>query len=77
MKVKIELLRTCISDIVNERIKDFEIDADKIANTIAIKMLAEIQDIIMNDNYSDFEIVEEIVYVFKKYKIDFGSCHDF
>ncbi len=77
MKVKIELLRAYISDAINERIQDFEIDADKIADTVAIKMLAEIQDIIMDDEYSDFEIVEEIVCVFKKYKIDFGSCHDF
>ena len=71
------MLRAYISDAINERIQDFEIDADKIADTVAIKMLAEIQDIIMYDEYSDFEIVEEIVCVFKKYKIDFGSCHDF
>ena len=59
------------------QIDDFEIDADKITDTTAIKMLAEIQDILKNYSYSDFEIVEEIVNVFEENKIDFGNCHDF
>lgn len=77
MKIKAELLRRYIFDFINERIDDFEIDADEIANTVAIKMLSEIQEILKNYNYSDFETVEEIVCVFEKYKIDFGCCHDF
>ena len=77
MKIKAELLKTYISDFINPRIEDFEIDADDIANTVAIKILAEIQEIIKNDSYSDFERIEEIVCVFEKYKIDFGNCHDF
>lgn len=77
MKIKVELLKTHISDFINSRIEDFEIDADNIANTVAIKILTEIQEIIKNDGYSDFERIEEIVCVFEKYKIDFGNCHDF
>ena len=77
MKIKVELLKTHISDFINSRIEDFEIDADDIANTVAIKILAEIQEIIKNNSYSDFERIEEIVCVFEKYKIDFGNCHDF
>ena len=77
MKIKVELLKTHISDFINSRIEDFEIDADDIANTVAIKILAEMQEIIKNDSYSDFERIEEIVCVFEKYKIDFGNCHDF
>ncbi len=77
MKIKVELLKTHISDFINSRIEDFEIDADDIANTVAIKILAEIQEIIKNDSYSDFELIEEIVCAFEKYKIDFGNCHDF
>ena len=77
MKIKVELLKTHISDFINSRIEDFEIDADDIANTVAIKILAEIQEIIKNNSYSDFELIEEIVCVFEKYKIDFGNCHDF
>ena len=77
LRIKAELIKAHIADIINEQIADFEFDADKIADTVAIKMLAEIQDILKNDDYSDFEIVEEIVCVFEKHKIDFGSCHDF
>ena len=77
MKIKVELLKTHTSDFINSRIEDFEIDADDIDNTVAIKILAEIQEIIKNDSYSDFERIEEIVCVFEKYKIDFGNCHDF
>lgn len=77
MKIKTELLKKYISDSINNQIIDLEINADEIADTVAIKILSEIQDIIKNDDYSDFEIVERIVYMFEKYKIDFGNCHDF
>ena len=77
MNIKTELLKRHITDYINTQIKDFEIDADEIADTAAIKTLAEIQAILRNDNYSDFEIVERIVCVFEKFKIDCGSCHDF
>ncbi len=77
MKIKTELLKKYIADFINICIDDFEIDADKIADSVAISVLSEIQDIIKNNNYSDFEIVEKIVCVFEKYNIDFGGCHDF
>ena len=77
MKIKTELLKGHLCNIINERIDDFEIDADEIADTIAIKMLAEIQGILKNNDYSDFEMVEEIVCVFERFKIDCGNCHDF
>ncbi len=77
MDIKLELLKIHITDIINNNLKDFEIDANKIADTVAIKMLSEIQTIIKNDDYSDFDIVENIVCVFEKYGIDFGACHDF
>ena len=40
-------------------------------------MLSEIQKVIKNEAYSDFEAIEEIVCIFEKYDIDFGNCHDF
>ncbi len=77
MNIKVELLKNYISDFINFKIEDFEIDASQIADTTAIQMLSEIQKVIKNDAYSDFEIVEEIVCIFEKYNIDFGNCHDF
>lgn len=77
MNVKVELLKNYISDFINNQIEDFEIDSSQIADTTAIQMLSEIQKIIKNESYSDFEAIEEIVCIFEKYNIDFGSCHDF
>lgn len=77
MKIKVELLKSYLSEYINNHIEDFKIDVDEITTTVAIKMLSEIQDILRNDNYSDFEIVEAIVCVFEEYKIDCGNCHDF
>ena len=75
--IKVELLKNHISDFIQFRINDFQIDASEIADTTATKMLGEIQEIIKNDSYSDFEVVEKIVCIFEKYNIDFGSRHDF
>ncbi|MBQ4542637.1 MAG: hypothetical protein IJA19_00565 [Clostridia bacterium] len=77
MNIKLELLKGYISDIINCNLEDFEIDASEIADTVAIKMLCEIQSIIKNENYSDFEAVEKIVCIFEDNKIDFGFRHDF
>ena len=77
MDIKLELLKTEITDIINNSLEDFGIDADEIANTTAINMLSEIKDIISDEDYSDFEAIEEIVCVFEKYKINFGGRHDF
>lgn len=77
MNIKLELLKEYIADFINNNLENFEIDACKIADTVAINMLSEIQSIIRNKNYSDFDVTEKIVCVFEKYKIDFGSRHDF
>ena len=77
MNIKTELLKSYICDFINNNLQDFEIDASCIADTTAIKMLFEIQSIIKNENYSDFDAIEEIVCVFEKNKIDFGFRHDF
>ena len=77
MNIKTELLKRYICDFINNNLQDFEIDASYIADTTATKMLFEIQSILMNENYSDFDAIEEIVCVFEKNKIDFGFRHDF
>ena len=77
MNIKVELLKNYISDFIQNKIKDFEIDSSQIADTTATQMLSEIQKIIRNEKYSDFEAIEEIVCIFDKYNIDFGFRHDF
>ena len=77
MNIKLELLKNYISDYINNSLQDFEIDATQIADTVAINMLREIQSIIKNEDYSDFDVIEEIIAVFEKNEIDFGNRHDF
>lgn len=77
MDIKLQLLTNSIIDIIRQSLPDIAIDADKIADTTAISALSEIQEILRNDKLSDFEIVDNIVNVFEKYHLDFGSQHDF
>ncbi len=77
MNIKVELLKDYISDFIKYQVEDFDIDASQIADTTAIKMLSEIQKVIKNVEYSDFDAIEEIVCIFEKYNIDFGFRHDF
>ena len=77
MNIKLELLRNHISDYINCKIEDFEIDASQIADSTAIEILSEIQKVIKDENYSDFNAIEEIVCIFEKYNIDIGYRHDF
>ncbi len=53
-----------------------EFDANEIVNSKAIEILQEIQKVIQSD-MDDFEMVEEIVCIFERNKIDADSCHDF
>ena len=77
MNIKLQLLKRHIADIVEKKLENFEIDSDKIADSVAITVLSEVQNIIANENDSDFEVVEKIVCVFEKYGINYGSRHDF
>lgn len=77
MKIKMELLKSYIFDYINNNLENFEIDASQIADTTAVQMLSEIQKVIKDEHYSDFDAIEEIVCIFEKYNIDFGFRHDF
>lgn len=77
MNIKTELLKNYITDYINSKIDDFDIDATKIADTTAIQILNEIQNILKSKTNTDFEAIEEIASIFEKYNIDCGARHDF
>ncbi|MBQ7876167.1 MAG: hypothetical protein IJ316_02645 [Clostridia bacterium] len=77
MDIKLELLRGYVSDFVNIHIKDFGIDADKIADSRAIEILSQIQEVVRDDTLDDFYAMEKIVKIFDKYEITFTPRHDF
>ncbi len=69
--------RVIFCNLHSKNTGDCDIDADKIADSTAITMLAEIQKIIKNDEYTDFDAIEEIVCLFEKYDISASPRHDF
>ena len=77
MNIKVELLKRHIIDYIRFNIEDLEIDASQIADTTATQMLSEIQEVIRNESYSDFDAIEAIVCIFEKNNIDAGFRHDF
>lgn len=77
MHLKLELLKGAIVDAVMTELDLANLDVDEIANTMAIRILLEIKDIIHDKEKEDFDVVEEIVCVFEKYGIDIGGRHDF
>ena len=77
MNIKLELLKSYISEFINSNLEDFGVDASQIADTTAIQMLTEIQKIIKDKSYSDFDAIEEIVCIFERFGVDVGSRHDF
>ncbi|MBQ7039369.1 MAG: hypothetical protein IJN39_02270 [Clostridia bacterium] len=76
MNIKTELLKNFIASYIEERIEDFEIDADKIADSSAIEIVGLVQGVLKNDELDDIEMIEEIVKIFEKFGLDTGSCHD-
>jgi len=77
MTIKTELIKKYLSDYILNCISDFEIDENKIVSIKAVDLLNEIQTIIQNDKFSDFDKVEKIVCLFDENHINAGCCHDF
>lgn len=60
-----------------ELIKDFPYDSlDEVSRT-AVKMIKEIQAVLVNDEYDDYDVVEAIVEIFEKYDVDSGARNDY
>lgn len=77
MNLEIELLGNVLSEAIKQYLLNSNINYDVIADTVSIKVLSEIQQILKNDCISDFDAIEQIICVFEKYNLDFGSRHDF
>ncbi len=77
MTIKTELIKGGICDAVCSKLTDFDIDESKVADTRAIQALGEIQEILNDEDLSEFEIVDSIVSVFGKYNLSFCGSYDF
>lgn len=77
MDIKLKLLSNEIADLVVSRLDKLNIDADEIADSTAVEIVYQIQQALLNEEYDDFDIVDEIVDIFYKYNLDTGGVHDF
>ena len=60
-----------------ELIKDFPYDSLDEVSATAVKMIKEIQAVLVNDEYNDYDVVEAIVEIFEKYDVDSGARNDY
>ena len=72
-----DLLKYIIRQEVERTISETENNAADKVESLSIKILEEIVEILKNHELSDFDIVENIVCIMDKYEIDCGVCHDF
>lgn len=78
MDIKLEIFAGAVADAINDAIEYIYLDTDDVINSIALKALYEIQNVIQDEAIeSDFDVVEKIVGIFEKHNIDAGSRHDF
>ena len=67
-----------IGEEAKKAIRNIETNTDEKVELLAIEILTKIKSVLARHyQLSDFEIVEEIVCIMEKYKIDCGECHDF
>ncbi|MBQ7794375.1 MAG: hypothetical protein IJ366_07665 [Clostridia bacterium] len=83
MKIEFELFAkaivesiSCILNTMDDKAEE-KVDVSKIAESIAVRALDDIKNVICNEELNDFEKVDEIVEILYKNNIDTGSCHDF
>ena len=85
MKLKYGLLASAISEAIYDTIRthvaydalnELDIDVNEIVNTMAIKVLTEIYNVVQKNKISDSDAVEEIVSIFEKYDISVFSRRD-
>ena len=77
MKLKLELIAKVTADYINSRLQMLDFNAEEMADTAATLALSEIQQVIQDEQISDFDAIEKIVVVFEKYNISAGTRHDF
>ena len=77
MTVKTDLINRYISDYITNQITDFEIDEELTIELKSIKILEDVQKILADENYNDFEAIEKIVKLFETNGIDTGFRHNF
>ena len=76
MKIQSELLKSYLAEALFQYLQEFPGDILQETESLAFRMLEGIKHILENTELDDFEKVEEIVDVFRSFKIRVSGCHD-
>ncbi len=77
MNLQVELLKSYLAEALSQYLQEFPGDVRMETESMAIKMLEEIKEVLENTALDDFEQVEEIASVFQNRNIKVSGCHDF
>ena len=73
MRIKLELVRIAVADMVASGIADMDIDINKVANSRAIEILEQIRAVMQNDKLSAEGAVSEISEILRENNIAAGE----
>lgn len=77
MDIMHELLQREAEKQIYRMINELVIDEERIIANSAVNALREIKEVISNEEYTDFIMVDKIVDIFTRYGISINGCHDF
>lgn len=75
MDIKLELMAKSLAGMVKDHMEEFGMRAEQIAETRANLILGEIQLILTNERFNDYDVVDAIVRLFKMNMLDTGNRH--
>lgn len=64
MRIKLDLIKDHVADLVVNQIQNLDIDVNRIASTKAMTMLSEIQAVIQNPELEFYEMIMTISDIF-------------
>ena len=73
MRIKLDLVRSAIADVVASGITDLDIDINKIANSRAIEILEQIRAVMQNETLSAEGAISEISEILTENNIASGE----
>ena len=77
MDLTLELIANIFAERFSDLLYKEKLNIPTLAQNIALRALADIQQVIMDESLSDFDAIEEIVCLFEKYNLNAGFRHDF
>ena len=77
MEIAKQLICSKIGALMVDQIDIHQLDFEKIAQQQAVYILEQIQQVILQSDWTDFEQIDAIVDIFYANGLDVGGCHDF